>query len=99
MDIGKITTKISKPAQWQMPVLNEIKKPLWLSVSEAARFGGVTQKTVRRALETGLIRFKVEKNRYLIELGGLVKFLCHTPKRQNKFKQNGLGQYVKEWKN
>jgi methylphosphotriester-DNA--protein-cysteine methyltransferase len=71
-----------------------IKNPLWLSVSEAAKLGGVKDKTIRRALkaESGL-KFKVIKNRYQIELGSLIAYLHKNTKLLNKLMDAGLGQY------
>lgn len=70
---------------------------LWLSVSEAAKFGGVTGKTIRRAIQAKALRFRVVKNRYQIETGSLIEFLNSTIKLRNKFEQHGMAQYVKDW--
>lgn len=70
---------------------------LWLSVSEAAKFGGINGKTIRRAIQAKSFRFRVVKNRYQIETGSLIEFLNSTIKLRHKFKQNGVAQYVKEW--
>lgn len=70
---------------------------LWLSVSEAAKFGGVTSKTIRRAIQAKSFRFRVVKNRYQIETGSLIGFLNSTIKLRHKFQQNGIAQYVKDW--
>ncbi len=73
--------------------------PLWLSVSEAAKLGGVQQKTIRRALKVeSELKFKILKNRYQIEFGSLLLFLSSNKKLQNKFSENGLGQYLVTWK-
>lgn len=71
-----------------------LKNPLWLSVSEAAKIGGIKDKTVRRALkaESGL-KFKIINNRYQIELASLVIYLHRSTKLKNKFFEHGLGQY------
>lgn len=76
------------------------KNTIWLSVSEAAKLGGVQTKTIRRALklESGeKIKFKIIKNRYQIEFGSLLTFVYSNKKLQNKFLDNGLGQYVAIW--
>ncbi|NTW21943.1 helix-turn-helix domain-containing protein [Candidatus Falkowbacteria bacterium] len=70
---------------------------LWLSVSEAAKFGGVTGKTIRRAIQAKAFRFRVIKNRYQIEAGSLIEYLNSAIKLRHKFRQNGVAQYVKEW--
>ena len=77
-----------------------VKNIIWLSVSEAAKLGGVQTKTIRRALklENGeKIKFKIIKNRYQIEFGSLLTFVYSNKKLQNKFLDNGLGQYVAVW--
>lgn len=70
---------------------------LWLSVSEAAKLGGVTSKTIRRGIKDGL-KYKIKSNRYLIHFPVLVKYLNRNLKLKNKFKSDGIGQYIKEWK-
>ncbi len=71
-----------------------IKNPIWLSVSEAAKLGGVTDKTIRRALksENGL-KFKIIRNRYQIELSSLLIYMHKNTKLKNKLADFGLGQY------
>jgi len=74
-----------------------IKEPLWLSVSESAKLGGVTDKTIRRALKVdGLLKFKIIKNRYQIELGSLIMYMQRNKKLKNKFLLSGLGQYFNQ---
>lgn len=77
---------------------NEIKNPLWLSVSEAAKFGGVQTKTIRRAIQAKIVKFKIIKNRYLVECDSLIIYLNSKKKLKNKLKNHGLGQYVEKWK-
>lgn len=76
----------------------EIKNPLWFSVSESAKIGGVQSKTIRRAIkaESGLV-YKIVKDRYQIDLSSLLKFLASNTKLQNKLQDYGLGQYVDKW--
>lgn len=71
--------------------------PIWLSVSEAAKFGGVTGKTIRRAIQAKSIKYKVVKDRYLIEFSSIISFLNTSLKLKNKFNQHGIGQYVDKW--
>ncbi len=72
--------------------------PIWLSVSEAAKVGGVQTKTIRRALDAGALKFKVIGNRYLINTTTLIAWSLSTTKLRNKFLNHGLGQYVSNWK-
>jgi len=70
------------------------KHPIWLSVAEAAKLGGVTDKTIRRAFKADAgLKFKVIKNRYQIELSSLVLYLHRNTKLRNKLMKHGLGQY------
>lgn len=75
-----------------------LARPIWLSVSEAADLGGVGGKTVRRAIKAGTLSYRIVKNRYQIELSSLLGFMGTSTKLRNKLAENGLGQYVREWK-
>jgi len=75
-----------------------LNNPLWLSISEAAKFGGVQNKTIRRAIQGNLIKFKIIKNRYLVDISSLIIYLNSKRKLQNKFNDYGMGQYVEKWK-
>lgn len=77
---------------------NEIKTPIWLSVSESAKIGGVQTKTIRRAIQNNKVKYKIIGNRYLIDLASLITFLRAKTKLKNKLNQFGLGQYVDKWK-
>ena len=81
-----------------MPLKNEVVNPLWLSVSEAAKLGGVTGKTVRRALQAKKLKYKIVKNRYTIDLRSILKLLFAKKKLENKLNQDGIGQYIDKWK-
>ena len=77
---------------------NQIISPVWLSVSEAAKIGGVQTKTIRRAIQYNKVKYKIIGNRYLIDLLSLITFLHTKTKLKNKLNQFGLGQYVDKWK-
>ena len=74
----------------------EVKNPLWVSVSEAAKLGGVQTKTIRRAISDKKIIFKVKDNRYLIEIGSVFKWLLSSPKSKKKFLEAGVIQYFQK---
>jgi len=80
------------------PTNNQISPQLWLSVSEAAKIGGVQNKTVRRAIQYNKVKYKVMGNRYLVDFSALIAYLHTKTKLKNKFNQFGLGQYVDKWK-
>jgi hypothetical protein len=71
-----------------------IPNPIWLLISEAAKLGGVQQKTIRRAILAKTVKYKIVKNRYLVELSSVAKYLDSNTKLKNKFKNFGLGQYL-----
>jgi hypothetical protein len=77
----------------QMP-----ENTLWLSISESSKLGGVTNKTIRRAIQSKSIRYKIIKNRYLVDFSSVIKYLHSNTKLKNKFQNHGLGQYVEKWK-
>jgi len=77
---------------------NNIKSTIWLSVSEAAKIGGVQNKTVRRAIQFNHVKYKIIGNRYFIDFYSLISYLHTKTKLKNKFNQFGLGQYVEKWK-
>lgn len=72
--------------------------PIRLSISEAAKFFGVEQKTVRRAIKKGEIKYVIVRGRYKIDLTGLLKWSQIKPTVRNKLQQRGVGQYVDIWK-
>ena len=81
-----------------LPLLEKnIKNPIWLSVSEAAKLGGVQTKTIRRAIKSNHLRYKVIGNRYLINLESLIAFSYSNRKLRNKLSEYGLGQYIEKW--
>lgn len=78
--------------------IEQIINPLWLSVSEAAKLGGVKTKTIRRAIKYNHVKYKILGNRYLIDFTSAINYLHTKTKLRNKFYQFGLGQYVDKWK-
>jgi hypothetical protein len=72
--------------------------PIWLSISECAKIGGVKTKTIRRAIQSKILKYKINGSKYFIELSSLIIFLNTTTKLTNKLNQNGIGQYIEKWK-
>ncbi len=77
---------------------NPVAIPIWLSISEAAKLGGVNTKTIRRAIQSEKIKYKIYKNRYLIGMRSLIVYLNSNTKLKNKLNFNGIGQYIKGWR-
>ena len=69
-----------------------------LSVSEAARMFGVSQRTIRRAITNQEITYVVVQGRYKINFESLLKWSQTTTMARNKRDKAGLGQYVVQWK-
>ncbi len=69
-----------------------------LSVSEAARLFGISQRTVRRAITDGAVSYVVVQGRYKINFESLLKWSQHTTTVRNKRDKGGIGQYVDQWK-
>lgn len=82
----------------EIPLTEEIIEPLWVSVSEAAKFSGVQGKTIRRAIQANLVTYKVHKDRYLIDFGSVVRYLYTSTKLKNKIENEGVGKYIDSWK-
>lgn len=75
-----------------------INNPIYLTVTEAAKFAGVQDKTIRRALkQAGELKFRIVKDRYQIDLASLILFLHKKTKLRNKLYNSGIGQYIKSW--
>ena len=69
-----------------------------VSVSEASRLFGVHQRTIRRAITDGKIRYIVVRGRYRLHFGSLVKWSQDQPIVRNKRDETGIGQWVDSWK-
>lgn len=69
-----------------------------LSVSEAARMFGVSQRTVRRAIKNQEITYVVVQGRYKINFESLLRWSQRTTTVRNKRDGKGIGQYVDRWK-
>ena len=69
-----------------------------LSVSEAARMFGVSQRTIRRAISRQEITYVVVQGRYKLNFESLLKWSQHTTTVRNKRDKNGIGQFVAQWK-
>lgn len=69
-----------------------------LSISEAARLFGISQRTIRRAITAEEITYIVVQGRYKINFESLLKWSQSTTASKNKLAKQGLGQYVAQWK-
>ena len=95
MDNSEKSKKIQEKQETLLT--QKVLNPVWLSVSESAKIGGVTTKTIRRAIQGHSLSYKVVKNRYLLEVSSVIRFLHTKTKLKNKLNEYGIGQYVKKW--
>lgn len=75
-----------------------MKPSIRLSVSEAAKIFGVSQRTVRRAILAEEVTYVVVQGRYKINFESLLRWSQRTTTIKNKRDNLGLGQYVGQWK-
>ena len=73
------------------------KEIVRVSVSEAARLFGVSDKTIRKALAANELTYIVVRGRYKINFESLVKWSQKSTRRKNQLAQNGIGQFVTDW--
>ncbi len=69
-----------------------------LSVSESAKFFGVSPRTIRRAITDKAVEFIVVQNRYKIDLASLLDWADKTTTVRHKLAKDGIGQFVDKWK-
>ena len=75
-----------------------MKPVIRLSVSEAAKMFGVSQRTVRRAIQISEVTYVVVQGRYKINFESLLRWSQRTTTVKNKRDKQGIGQYVDQWK-
>ena len=69
-----------------------------LSPSQAAQLFGVNERSIRRAISQGELRYIIVQGRYKINFEDLVKWSQRMPSRIKKRDEQGIGQYVEKWK-
>lgn len=74
------------------------ENPIRVSVSEAAKLFGVSTKTIRQAIKNQELKYIVVSGRYKINFVSLVEWSQKSTRRKNLLKNQGLGQYVDQWK-
>ena len=73
-------------------------EPIRVSVSEAAKLFGVSQRTVRRAIADQELLYIVVRGRYKITFESLVRWSQKRRTVGNKLERVGIGQFVGQWK-
>ncbi|MCK5062202.1 helix-turn-helix domain-containing protein [Candidatus Parcubacteria bacterium] len=96
---SKPKRKKTKPKKEITTILTEqVKNPLWISISTAAQLGGVNNKTIRRAVQAKKIRYKITGNRYFVDFSSIIRYLHKNTKLRNKARKYGLEQYIVKWR-
>ncbi|HAU66396.1 MAG: hypothetical protein UT30_C0001G0070 [Candidatus Uhrbacteria bacterium GW2011_GWF2_39_13] len=75
-----------------------MKPVIRLSVSEAAKMFGISQRTVRRAIQNSEVTYVVVQGRYKLNFESLLRWSQRTTTVKNKRDKKGIGQYVDKWK-
>lgn len=75
-----------------------MQTPIRLSVSEASKMFGVSQRTIRRAIASQEVTYVVVQGRYKLNFESLLRWSQNTTTVRNKRDKNGIGQYVDQWK-
>ncbi|MEK9131198.1 MAG: helix-turn-helix domain-containing protein [Patescibacteria group bacterium] len=69
-----------------------------LSISEAAKFFGVSSRTVRRAIAKEEVTYVVVQGRYKVNFESLLRWSQETSTVRNKRDKKGIGQFVDQWR-
>jgi hypothetical protein len=77
----------------------EPANPIWLTMAEAAKLGGIKKRTIKRALRAGAVKYRIVESRYQVDLRSVLLYFYSKKKLWNKLLESGIGQYVEEWKN
>jgi len=76
----------------------QLSSPLRVTLSEASRLFGVHEKTLRRAIHSGEIRYIVVRGRYRLHFDSLMVWSQKKTTIRNKRDSRGIGQWVEQWK-
>jgi excisionase family DNA binding protein len=69
-----------------------------LSISEGAKLFGIHERTIRRAIRSGEIRYAIVRNRYKLPFDSLLSWSQKRSSIQKKRDTKGIGQWVDQWK-
>ncbi|OGL74258.1 hypothetical protein A3E39_01400 [Candidatus Uhrbacteria bacterium RIFCSPHIGHO2_12_FULL_60_25] len=77
---------------------DQTKNAFRVTLSEAAKLFGVHDKTLRRALKRGELRYVVVRGRYRLHFESLMIWSQKTVTVRNKRDMHGIGQWVERWR-
>ena len=69
-----------------------------LSVSEAARLFGLSEKTVRRAVKAKELPIMIVKGRYRIQFQHMLEWSQQRPRLATARDTKGIGQFIAAWR-
>jgi excisionase family DNA binding protein len=69
-----------------------------LSISEASRLFGISEKTIRRAIKSSELRYVVVRGRYKLNFESVLTWSQRSATVRNKRDREGIGQWVDQWK-
>ena len=74
------------------------KAPVRVTISQAANLFGINEKTVRRAIANSEVLYIVVRGVYKINFESLLKWSQGRPKLRHKLENDGIGQFVGQWR-
>jgi hypothetical protein len=77
----------------------DANNPVWLTMAEAAKLGGIQKRTIKRAIRANAIRYRIVESRYQVDMRSVLLYFFSKKKLWNKLIEFGIGQYVEKWKN
>lgn len=72
--------------------------PVRVSINEASRLFGISEKSIRRAIRSDELRYIIVRNRYKLSFSSLVSWSQKSRNFQMKTATKGIGQWVDQWK-
>jgi len=72
--------------------------PVRVSISEASRLFGISEKSIRRAIRSEELRYIIVRNRYKLSFPSLVSWSQKSKSFQKKTETEGSGQWIDRWK-
>jgi hypothetical protein len=58
----------------------EPANPIWLTMAEAAKLGGIKKRTIKRALRAGAVKYRIVESRYQVDLRSALLYF-HSKKK------------------
>jgi excisionase family DNA binding protein len=75
-----------------------MQTPIRVSISEAAKLFGIHERTIRRAIRGGELRYVIVRNRYKVLFDSLLSWSQKRTSIRQKRDSKGIGQWVEQWK-